>query len=1501
MPAPADHGAAAGGEGGGWIRGTYPKDRSMYARRSDGTERKLMSWMPRLDKFRLTKWGKDYYSHNRQEFIINVPCIGYKWDQHRQDFVMCTEGHIRGGEPRRSEYPYTRQAPDLDQDPAEVRRALLERMREELMSMEVLDTEKGSKFLVYKESDLMWCWDEDRELTFDEQVVRHIYANDTIDFETVMDRPLRGAPLVDEKMYRRMGLCPLATTEITSPGGCVVAQIVATVTKESRITVGSNSGTRTRTENGRIDNRKRQRQTVQVPRFEPAQVIEKFNKIFAKLYPGEAVSEEDYEEGLVEPTRAYPYQFADWLEVGVTSRMVVEFCEWERIALRVVYKNRIIFTSGEMENKSIPVMVFAIHSDHAFFYDKWDAKNGASQLHPGPIKVAINAEPETMRLRLPFDEDDATPFAEMVEYPGFWGCYEQMVGVQDPDPVVYWCYPNDIKEIKADMLEANIPFWESLGNRPETTRSLNFEFGKGNSRYGHPVKIRVVPENVFDFVDFCETFHEQTTSPSSPHGFMLTYNGEGMSALMCRSLERLAVSRRREWLQSEREAILTRQGHLCPGCGDRLCSKYHIDHEKPLSRGGTNELDNLQALCPLCHAGKTQDEELDTGRMHTIQSQMAPTLWRELHKCPKPTEVSWGRMSHDQLAKKMKPRRPDEETRKKLKLRLEWAKKSIKATRTRHVLDLLMKRASPRAAKQIAAPNGISELICMDAKSCRVFALTKRDRGLPLFLPLDEPMPFVADHLPRLDFVFVDAGEKHRFPYTGARWYAAEVVQHMLQIGAVKLEHCVASLEASRHMEPQALEQHFEFIKMCWEETIYKREGPAGKTRAEAVAKQAILSMIGLWNATEQHAWSKTRSTYQTDAGENVKLRRDIGDGSYEFTSSVELVSLYVMSPLGRIALDVEQMRISQALIELERHHTVTVVGAHVDGVFALATGWDDDLRHKLESAYRFRDGSPVFHIKTKEPISKVPSYKQNEEPRCQTWTFQKHQWNVVRETDLVDLANDIADLFEQHGGLFLSGPAGVGKTVLLHNLLNLLCKSTRPIVAALRHCAAMLVGGKTLQHYLSKYNSKGGSPKRGQIVCVDEISEVQGHTLQQLAQWKLMGVRFIFAGDLDGQFKPIFDQMADVMNAKDLRLSRFLFEMCGGLHVKLTTYRRGTDVELFRWYTGLYKWADNRDFDKVQQLVNLTRKRYPLRNEEIDIHLVMSHKLRVQINAEQNAIQAARQERTLFLKSPGEMPGIMMQPQDMHIWEGLELLCHRRKHVDDAPVNGGLYRVYSWDHQTVTIRLTEEYRQRYEWKPANREANDDEESEDEDLREAREAAEEYRQALIDLKTWHTLGHEEAAKILRLQHALVYANIQGRTMREKHICLMDTANRNFTVRHLIVAVSRATHGRYVHVPTAAQEVKIRQGTGRTVAIRPEQPAPRTAAAPRRPGARFATAEEWLAYSRNRGVLVEELYKRPNWRGCLGLTATQEKNSLRKKLLEMSPEELARALVKLDRA
>ena len=76
-------------------------------------------------------------------------------------------------------------------------------------------------------------------------------------------------------------------------------------------------------------------------------------------------------------------------------------------------------------------------------------------------------------------------------------------------------------------------------------------------------------------------------------------------------------------------------------------------------------------------------------------------------------------------------------------------------------------------------------------------------------------------------------------------------------------------------------------------------------------------------------------------------------------------------------------------------------------------------------------------------------------------------------------------------------------------------------IAMALRHCTAMLMCGKTIAHYLHKYRRKGGAPKPGTIVIIDEWSEVQLHTWIELAQWKLVGVIFIIVADADGQRAP--------------------------------------------------------------------------------------------------------------------------------------------------------------------------------------------------------------------------------------------------------------------------------------------------------------------------------------------------------------------------------------------
>ena len=63
--------------------------------------------------------------------------------------------------------------------------------------------------------------------------------------------------------------------------------------------------------------------------------------------------------------------------------------------------------------------------------------------------------------------------------------------------------------------------------------------------------------------------------------------------------------------------VAARQAWRCAGCESLLPAAFQIDHREPLWRGGPDHLDNLQALCPNCHAAKTQREAIDRRAMAT--------------------------------------------------------------------------------------------------------------------------------------------------------------------------------------------------------------------------------------------------------------------------------------------------------------------------------------------------------------------------------------------------------------------------------------------------------------------------------------------------------------------------------------------------------------------------------------------------------------------------------------------------------------------------------------------------------------------------------------------------------------------------------------------------------------------------------------------------------------------------------------------------------------------
>jgi hypothetical protein len=59
-----------------------------------------------------------------------------------------------------------------------------------------------------------------------------------------------------------------------------------------------------------------------------------------------------------------------------------------------------------------------------------------------------------------------------------------------------------------------------------------------------------------------------------------------------------------------KKKIAASQEWKCGNCKSLLDETYEVDHIKALFQGGTNEPENLVALCPNCHRHKTVEERL---------------------------------------------------------------------------------------------------------------------------------------------------------------------------------------------------------------------------------------------------------------------------------------------------------------------------------------------------------------------------------------------------------------------------------------------------------------------------------------------------------------------------------------------------------------------------------------------------------------------------------------------------------------------------------------------------------------------------------------------------------------------------------------------------------------------------------------------------------------------------------------------------------------------------
>jgi hypothetical protein len=376
-----------------------------------------------------------------------------------------------------------------------------------------------------------------------------------------------------------------------------------------------------------------------------------------------------------------------------------------------------------------------------------------------------------------------------------------------------------------------------------------------------------------------------------------------------------------------------------------------------------------------------------------------------------------------------------------------------------------------------------------------------------------------------------------------------------------------------------------------------------------------------------------------------------------------------------------------------------------------------------------------------------------------------------------------------ENGGALITGPPGTDKSRLVPEILKL-WRQRRPsdkiVVTAPTHAAAKLLpGGLTIDRafHLHKYGKV-----RDTLFVVDEVGMVALSTIARIAEWQLLGARFVMLGDFLGQFQPIRDPWAGAV-AHTADIYR---QMARSLKLELTTNRRSAGDARLWWFLGsLYPFVDQ-PLRLSVDVADATRL-YPWNGEltaETRVFAV-SHRLRTLVNRAMNERFVRARLGAVLVRTAGVVEGTLNQPQDMHIVTGMVLQGCSVWNLQ--VLNGVHYDVLEATDAHIKIQMTERYR-----KPE----------------EERSFAEKKLQGPI------LLTHAQASKELRLLHCCTYRSAQGATIpRSVPVLMLDTSHEYFDHRTLIVGMSRVEHGSQLRLATLEQQEELFGYCGRPRADR----------------------------------------------------------------------------------
>ena len=543
---------------------------------------------------------------------------------------------------------------------------------------------------------------------------------------------------------------------------------------------------------------------------------------------------------------------------------------------------------------------------------------------------------------------------------------------------------------------------------------------------------------------------------------------------------------------------------LCSGDGD-----MEIDHIKPLCKGGSNHISNLQALCKGCHREKTQREQ-ETGSFIKEEETMSS------FNC-----------------------------------------------QTKEIINSLYAK-SHAFVETLREPDEkyYYKMYKLDINKCRRNCLYHSKYEFPVFSVMDEVEEFSGKIEPGLFFVETD----NYIPLRGSGWYSQPAVEYCLEEKLIAKNDIKFAVYATGTIKRNYFNKFIDnlidvlspydtadnkFSKLAINSII-----GTFKPNEERVSYKSMFMTTSPDSAFHHYL------SYNNSVIDNL----EIDDQTYYhvFRTSKNQ-SQETETPLYNMGLDMEAVLLHKLIKKIESHD-----GVVVDVMTDCATCY---FKHKfpfkkfadgnLDCLY-YADGKPAVKLEAvydyNDVNSRLKVQRMNKEKgmRFGSYELTKPIWNVREDVENNDFSELVDYILTEKKSCNIDGRAGCGKSYLIKQLQNKMTENKLKYVSlAPTNKASNIISGQTIHRFVIQHSKKHLQDLDVDYIFIDEISMVSSSFYKFFSSLQRLkpDIRFIIVGD--------FNQLAPVNDKKefDYKNSYVLYELCQGNRISLSKCRRSDDT----------------------------------------------------------------------------------------------------------------------------------------------------------------------------------------------------------------------------------------------------------------------------------------------------------------------------------------------------